>query len=81
MRSYSSWPTMATRGLRVLDVMAQLLGAVHRIHRHHHRVGAQDGVVGDDELRAVLQVEEHAVALLHAAALLQETGERVRLRA
>jgi hypothetical protein len=31
-------------GLRVGDVVAELVGAVHRVHRHHHRVGAQHGV-------------------------------------
>ena len=64
-------------GLRVVDVMAQLLGAVHRVHRHHHRIGAQHGVVGDDELRAVLQIKQHALALGDAAALLQEAGKRI----
>ena len=59
--------------------MAQLLGAVHGVHRHHHRIGAQDRVIRDDELRAVLQVQEHAVALRDTAALLQEPGERIRL--
>ena len=63
--------------LRILDVMAQLLRAVHRIHGHHGRVGAQDGVIGDDELRAVLEVEEYAVTLDDAAMALQEPGERI----
>jgi hypothetical protein len=65
--------------IRVLDVMAQLLGAVHRVHRHDHRVGAQDGVVGDDELGTVLRIEEHALAALNAEALLQKAGQRVDL--
>src|SRR5204863_6362386 len=40
---------------------------------------AQDGVVADDELRAVLGVEQHAIAARDAAALLQEPGERADL--
>jgi len=63
--------------LRIVDVVAQLLRPVHRVDRHDHRIGAQDGVVGDEELRAVLQIEEHAVASGDAAALLQKTGERI----
>ena len=55
----------------IQHVVAQLLAQVHRVHRHHHRVGAQDGVVANDELRAVLQVQQHAVTPAHAAALLQ----------
>ena len=41
---------------------AQLLREVHRVDRHDHRVGAQDAVVGQHELRAVLHVEQHPVA-------------------
>jgi hypothetical protein len=59
--------------------VAQLLGAVHRVDRHHHRIGAQDGVIGDHELRAVLRVEQHALAARDAVALLQEAGERIDL--
>jgi hypothetical protein len=66
-------------GAAVLDVVAQLVGQVHRVHRHHHRVGAQDGVVADDVLRAVLHEEQHAVALLHAGFPLQPAGEALGL--
>jgi hypothetical protein len=59
--------------------MAQLPGEVHRVHRHHDGVGAQDGVVGDDELGTVLQVQQHALAARHAAALLQPARQRVDL--
>jgi hypothetical protein len=65
-------------GAGVLDVVAQLGGHVHRVHRHHHGVGAQDAVVGQHELRAVLHVEQHAVALLHALAL-QPAGDALGL--
>ena len=67
------------RGAAVLHVVPQLLGAVHRVHRHHSGVGAQNGVVADHELRAVLQVEQHAVALLHATTLLEVRGQRADL--
>ena len=63
----------------VVHVVPEFLGQVHRVDRHHHRVGAQDGVEGDDELRAVLHEQQHAVAAFHAAALLQKAGQRVRL--
>ncbi len=64
-------------GVGVGDVVRELVAAVHRVDRHHHRVGAQDGVVADDELRAVLRVEQHAVAAAHAADVLQVAGERL----
>jgi hypothetical protein len=54
-------------GAAVLDEVLQLRGAVHRVDGHDDGVRAQDGVVGDDELRAVLQADEHAVALPDAA--------------
>jgi hypothetical protein len=59
--------------------VAQLFRTVHRIHRHYDRIGTQDRVVGDYELRAVLRVEEHAVAARDAEALLQKAGEHVDL--
>ncbi len=61
------------------DVMAQFLGAVHRIHRHDDGVRAQHRVERDDELGAVLEVKQHPVAARHAAAALKEPGERVHL--
>jgi len=61
-------------GLAVVDAVAQLLAAVHRVDRHHDRAGAQDGVEGGDPLRAVLQVEQDAVAGLHAG-MLQPAGD------
>ena len=66
-------------GAGVAHVMAQFFGQVHRIDRHHHRVGAQDGVIGQHELRTVLHVEQHAVALAHAAFLLQVAGNLLDL--
>ena len=66
------------RGLGVGDVVAELLGPVHRVHRHHHRVGAQGRVERDRELRAVLHEEGDAVALADAFPL-QPAGQRLGL--
>ncbi|MCY1225655.1 hypothetical protein D9M72_378580 [compost metagenome] len=43
----------------------------HRVGRDHHAFGAQDRVVGNDKLRAVLAEQQHPVARLDAADLLQ----------
>ena len=67
-------------GLGVGDVVAELLDPVHRVHRHHHRVGTQRRVESDRELRAVLHEEGDAVARADAFAL-QPAGERFGLRA
>ena len=56
-------------GIRVNDVVLQLFRPVHRVDRHHHRVGPQDSEVRDDPLRAVLHVQHHAVAAAHADAV------------
>ena len=53
-------------------VFMQLIG-------HDHGVGAQDAVVRDHELRAVVHEQRHAVAASHAAFLLQEARERLAL--
>jgi hypothetical protein len=53
-------------GVGVGDVVLELFGPVHRVDRHHHRVGAQNGKVRHHQLRAVLHAQHHAVALLHA---------------
>ena len=53
---------MAHAGSRIRAHAQKLLGQVHGIQRHHDSIGAQDRVVGDHELRAVLHVEEHAIA-------------------
>ena len=47
------------------DVVLELLHPVHGIDRHHHRIQSQDGKVRDHQLRAVLHVQDHAVALVH----------------
>ena len=52
-------------------VVTQLIGPVHRVDRHDHRVGAQDPVVGEHPLGAVLHVEQHAVAGLYVCLALQ----------
>jgi hypothetical protein len=62
-------------GSRVLGTAQELLREVHGIERHHHGIRAQDSIVGDHELRAVLHEQEHAVALSDSAALLQETRD------
>ena len=67
-------------GVGVGDVVAELVSPVHRVDRHHHRVGAQDAVEGGRVLRAVLHVQRHAVARLDADAL-QPAGNRLGLRA
>ena len=54
-------------GSRVLGTAQELLREVHGIEWHHHGVRAQDSVVGDHELRAVLHEQEHAVALSDSA--------------
>ncbi len=58
-------------GLRVGDVVLEFLGPVHRVDRHDHGIRAQDRVVRNDELRAILHIQQHPVALLHAGLLLQ----------
>ena len=55
------------------DVMLELFGAVHRVHRYHYRISAEDGKVRNHPLRRVLHVEHHAVALFDA-----HTGQRGR---
>ena len=62
------------RGAAVPDVVAQFGRHVHGIDRHHHGVGAQDGVVGQHELRAVLHVEQHPVAFFDTL-LFQPAGD------
>ena len=48
------------------DVVLQLLGTVHRVHRHDDSIRAQDAEVRDDELRAVLHVQQDAIAFANA---------------
>ncbi|MNL24765.1 hypothetical protein D3C87_1462130 [compost metagenome] len=66
--------------LAIGHVVLELLGPVHRVDGYHHRVRTQDRVVADDELRAVLHVQQHAVALLHAGLLLEPARQRRGLR-
>ena len=61
------------------DVVLQFLGAVHRVHRHHHGIGAHDAVEGGRVLRTVLQVDRDPVAGRHADAL-QPARDRLGLR-
>ena len=64
-----------SRRAAVLHVMAQFLRTVHWVHRHHHRVRPQDAVERHDPLRAVLHVQQHPVARLDPAIVLQESGD------
>ncbi len=59
--------------------MFQLVGDQHRVHRHDYRPQTQHRVERDDELRAVLKVKDHPVALLDTELLLQISGEGVYL--
>ncbi|MNS74475.1 hypothetical protein D3C72_1079530 [compost metagenome] len=65
-------------GVGVDDVVLELFGPVHRVDRHHDGVGAQDGEMRDHQLRAVLHVQHHAVAALHAQRM-QRAGQPLDL--
>ena len=62
-------------GAAVVYEVAQFGVAVHGVDRHDDRVGAQDAVVGEHPLRAVLHHQQHAVAGHHAAIVLQVAGD------
>ena len=62
-------------GAGIGDVVLELLGAVHRVDRHHDRVRAQDRVQRDRKLRAVLHEDGDPVAGLDAR-FLQPAGQR-----
>ncbi|MNT26044.1 hypothetical protein D3C72_1615960 [compost metagenome] len=51
--------------IRIGDVVRQLIGRVHGVDGHHHCIGAQNGIVRQHQLRAVLHQQDHAVAPLH----------------
>ena len=63
----------------VLHVVLELGGDAHRVHRYDDRVGAQDRVVRNDELRAVLHHQQDSIALLHSAVVLQVSRELLGL--
>ena len=67
------------RRSRIRGAARHLVREAHGVHRHDDRVGPQNAVVADHELRAVLQVQEHAVAALHCALALEESGEPLDL--
>jgi hypothetical protein len=50
---------------RIADVVLDLFGSVHRIHRHHHGIGSQDGQMRDHQLRCVLHVNHDAIPAHH----------------
>jgi hypothetical protein len=59
----------------VLDVVRELCRHTHWIDRHDDRVRTQNGVVRNDELRAVLHDEQHAIAFSDRTVLLQKSGQ------
>ena len=63
-------------GAAVLELVLGLAGRVERVEGDDDGPGADGRQVGDDELRAVGQVEGHPVARLHAEPL-QRGGEAV----
>ncbi len=66
--------TQCDRRLRVFDQIGQFGSTVHRIDGYDHRVCPQDGEKPNDVLWAVLHIEQHPIASLHAG-LLQVTGQ------
>jgi hypothetical protein len=78
MREYSSCETIAVVVPASLAQRRNFLREIHWIERHDDRIGAQDAVIGDHELRAVLHVEEHAIALAHTAAPLEIARDPLR---
>jgi hypothetical protein len=63
----------------VQDIVAHLLGQVHGVSRNDHGIGPQDGIIGDDELGAVLHIEQDPVPLFYTASFLQVTGQGFHL--
>ena len=51
------------------DVVFELLGTVHGIDRHHHRIGPQNRKMGHHQLWAVLHVEHHPIPFFHPQVL------------
>ena len=46
--------------------MLQLFHAVHGVDGHYHGIESQNSKVRDDQLRTVLHIQHHSIALLHA---------------
>jgi len=65
-------------GAGIGDVVAELLGLVHRVHRYHDCICTVHRIEGDQVLRTVLHEERYAVATLHALRL-QPAGQRFGL--
>lgn len=63
----------------VAQIVVEFVGGAHRIGRYHHRAAAHDRMEGDDELRAVLAHQQHALARPHAAMAMQMAGQRLGL--
>ena len=78
-RGYSSCDTMAVVAPASLAQRREFTGEVHGIEGYHDGIGAQNSVVGDHELRAVLHEQQHAVALSDSAPMLQVAGDQLRL--
>ena len=66
-------------GAGILGIAQDFLREVHGVQRHHHGVRTQDAVVTNHELRAILHEQQHAIALAHAATLLQVARDPFRL--
>ena len=67
-------------GAAVVGAVADLGQGAHGVDRHHRCAHAHDRIKSDDELRAVLAHEQHAVTAHHTQALLQVRGHRLDLR-
>src|SRR5690606_11452935 len=62
----------------VLHEILKLSAPAHGIDRDDDRIGAENGIEADDELRAVLHVDQHPVAPLHPQ-VLQIAGQSLNL--
>ncbi len=61
-------------GARIAEVVLDLAAPVEHVHRHDNRAGAQNPVVGDDEVGHVRQHQRHTVARLDPS-FAQHTGD------
>ena len=63
-----------------IGIFHHLLLLCTEIDWHDHRIGTQNDVIRQDELRAVLQVQQNPIAFLDTAYLLPEASDQQRLR-
>jgi hypothetical protein len=64
-------------GAAVGKIVHQFIRHVHRTDWNDNGISAQYRVVANDELRAVLHVQQYPVSLAHSAFVLQISGQRV----